>query len=455
MTQDRNNACRTLAAITALALALAVPATRAAGKSAQGTNGHGPWGRFLQQVRTQAAASPGARAAHADVEAGRADVSAAQRDTGLSLDGNTQYYPNGVGAGASSGFTNLRQRAEIRVDWNMLDFLARRGGRIDRARAKRQLARAKARQARLAAASRIVGAAACAWATPRQKRALQRAGHDARLALKHARAAENAPSTALVRKAERTRPDAARLEGRIQEQLAALGACEGPAPRLPDDWSRLPLRAPAADTVKALAHGDPRVAELRARSAASHGRAGSLAADGVKIRLFGGYVAERRQDLAGTQTGPEIGASISVPLGSAGGDSRAAAQWRAQSLSLRAQAVLRQRERQLGRLRQQWAQAAARIESTGNRLRQAHRQLHKLALRAAHQAAGNAPEPWEIELQRARLWLDVDRLWQARRQWMQSLLVWTLRSPGYLQAHHNSHAAPPSGLCAPLAGCPS
>ncbi|HYW03000.1 MAG TPA: TolC family protein [Gammaproteobacteria bacterium] len=455
MTHERNSGCWTLAAMTALALVLSAPAAGAAGKPAQGGNGHGTWAQFLDQVRSQAAGSPAAKAAHADVRAGQADASAAEHDTGLSLDGNTQYYPNGVGAGASSGFTNLRQRAEIRVDWNMLDFIARRGGRIDRAQARKQLARAKARQARLQAASQIVDDAACAWATPRRTKALQRARHDARLALKHARAAENAPSTALARKAEQMTPTAASLAGQIQARLAGLETCSGPVPRLPGEWSALPLQAPSGGAVTALARHDPRVAELRARAAVSEGRAGSLTADGVKIRLFGGYVAERRQDLAGTQTGPEIGASITVPLGSAGGDSRAAAQWRARSLSLQAQAMLRQRQRQLRQLRQQWARAAARIESTGDQLRQAHRQLHRLELRAAHQAAGNTPEPWEIELQRARLWLDVDRMWQARRQWVQSVLTWTLRSPKYLQEHHHGHGAPASGLCAPLAGCPS
>lgn len=419
------------------------------------------WRAFLEEVRTEAARDTGARAAQAQGEARSVDANAQRWDLGLSLDANTQHFPDGVGTTETEtgqrGFTDLRRRYEARIEWEALDFIARRGGRIDQASAEQRVAQARQRREELETASRLVEDAVCNAVDSRREQALENALRAAERAQDKAAAAQAAPDVEVARRAEAGTREAARTTTRIRQRMAERNHCNPAIVWLPDGFSQLPLQAPAPEAVEALAAQMPEVEELEAQADSKRGEAASRRLDGIRVRLHGGLVAHERDAIEGGsefERGPQLGASLTVPLGRSGSGSRVALESEARSASLEAAAMIERQHRELEQQRHRWASAVARMETTGDELERADERLRNLE-RRIQQQAGGAPEPWEVELQRADLWLSIDQMWQAREQWLVSLLQWSLRAPDFLEERDPEQRVTGDGLCAPLPGCPS
>src|SRR5699024_1350219 len=119
-----------------------------------------------------------------------------------------------------------------------------------------------------------------------------------------------------------------------------------------------------------------------------------------------------------------------------------------------AKAAVVKQNRYLRRLRQQWASDVADLKAAEASMQRQATLLHKMHVRAQHPASGKAPEPWELDLQSAKFWLSVGKVWNKRRQWVQDTLVWALYDPDYLRQFvrsGNANAVP--SLCAPLTSC--
>src|SRR5699024_971079 len=93
------------------------------------------WQSYLQQLQQYVEKQPAVAAEHARSKAAQANIQAQEGDLNLKLTGSYAYYPNGVGTSSGGSFTNLKQRAEGRLSWGLLGFLARRPGRVKHAKA--------------------------------------------------------------------------------------------------------------------------------------------------------------------------------------------------------------------------------------------------------------------------------------------------------------------------------
>lgn len=413
------------------------------------------WEEFIERIWGQTRASAGGYAADARAKAGEAAVKAQRRDFGLRLDGNAQYFPEGLGASDETGFTNLEQRAELRLQWSMLDFLARRGGRIGRAEAEKQLAAARSREMQLEAAAKFVEDSVCSAVTPYRREALQEALRAANDAFDKTQAAGDAPSPDLARAAEQSGDRAFRTRSRAQQELARLRHCEGRGLQLPKDLLALPVSAPSSDGIARLVLDDPRIEQLEAQASASSSEAEALRFDGVQFSVYGGYVAQKRDQGVSSvrSTEPQLGASLTIPLGWSGRYDRRAAEADAESFMHEAAAVQQMQERALEELRHRWHSAAALVDGSNERLEQMSDRLQTLQLRHSR-AVPDAPEPWDIALHRAELWLAVDEAWDARSQWLEAVLLWALRAPAVLEDAASASPVPANGLCTPLPRCP-
>lgn len=444
---------RGLAMLVAVVLATQVKADGGQGQTPKQDDG---WRAFMQSVWEHVEASPEGLAAKAREKAADASVRETRGDYGVSLNGSAQYYPDGLGATADTGVTNLEQRAELRLQWAMLDFIARRSGRIGQAEAERHLSAARARTVKLESASRRIRDAVCNTTNRFREQALEAALAAANEAVDASRAGADAPSVELARAAERATGHGMRMRSRVQKELASLTTCGGYDVILPEGFLDLPWSPPPRDAVLELAAEDPEVAQLEARAEASRNEARARRLGGIEVKVHGGYIAQRRDQGALTvrSTEPQIGASLSVPLSWPGANARKEAEAEAEALAQEAEAMLEKQRRLLEQLYHQWASAAAHVEDASERIEQSSERLDALGLRL-ERAVSDAPEPWEVALQRAELWLAIDEAWGARARWLEAVLLWSLRAPQTLDQTRDDRAAPSSGLCAPLLKCPS
>lgn len=461
---------RTVAVSVLLGLGM-VPCALAANSTRVRSNGHGAsvsgsstgeWVSYLQQLQRYVSQQPEVASQQALVNASKAQVRAQQGNLGLNLGLTYNDYPQGAGAsvsgagtGTSTGgsFTNLRQYGEGRLSWGVLDFFARRPGLIDNARATESQHRSDFEAAEIQTEQSLIADEVAAWAaSPARKalkRGLQRATHaKAKLGL-----AAEASMANITHATPQRVTEALTLYSQLRSALAALPEAIPNAPTVPTDFSVLPLHAPPFGAVQKIAGNSPQAASYRAQADAASGEARSYWGNGVHLDVYGGYITEKRQG-SGFKSGPELGASLTIPIGSTDHDKTVAAQWRAKAESLDAQAAIIQQQRQLYQLRQQWASDAASMEAAEASMQRQATLLSKMKIRARYPKSGVAPEPWQLDMQAARFWLSVGEVWDKRRQWVQDTLIWAIYDPGYLQsAARRSNPNVIHSLCAPLASC--
>lgn len=417
-----------------------------------------PWIAYMQKLKAQAKDTASVQSALAGVKAGHGAVAAQTGDRDISLDANYTNYPNGGGSstGTSGSFTNLEQRAEIRANWGLLDFFGRRPGRISSAEAKVNAAQANVTYERQNRQQYLVGESIAAWAARQQRQALQNALSD----LKNANEAldklqNHSLSPNLANAVTQASNRALKLQAQIEQQLAGLPEPGQSLPLPPDSYWTLPKQPPSSNTLQQVAQNTPLAAKLRAQAKSFDAQTRANWAKNYHFKIYGGYVQERVHGQSGTQHGPEVGASLTIPIGGGGGGARANAHWQAQQKALAAKAAIQQQQQLLQQLRLQWVQAATNLRSQINVVRHQAKQVNIMRQRYVSGAGAKTPEPWQLQIEGAEFWTSVANTWKARGQWVQAVLTWTVYDNGYLAAHAPSNAsAPPKGLCSPLPQCP-
>lgn len=417
------------------------------------------WPAWLEKLRDYTRSQATGQAAHALTEAAEADVRSARGNVGLSFTGGFTDYPNGAGSGSgttNNTFTDLRQYGEARINWGILGFFARRPARIDQAKADADEVRYQNEIDGLTAQQALVDEGVAAWASPRARQALQRALDYAQQAQQKLGAAYRAPTARITGTTIEQVQTAGTLQSLIRGALAGLPAVRAAGPALPADYSTLPLQPPSPEQLQKIAAGAPQVQlhEAQARSNAALAR--SYWGNGVDVSVYGGYIAEKRADAGGLQSGPEVGLRLTVPIGTEDHEKRVAAEWRAKAQRYQAKAVVQQRDQALRQMAQQWAGDAASLQAAEAAMQSQASRLHTMRLRAQHPASGVAPEPGVVALQAANFWFSVGQVWQARAEWMRDVLTWGLFDPAWLQrSGRPANAGAAGSLCAPLASCTS
>lgn len=447
----------TMAAL-ALALSPAVLArTQPANPTAQTSAAPaGPWLAYLRKLKSGAGQSASVQSAMAGVKAADGSVSAQTGDRDLSLDANYTDYPNGAGTGPNGSFTNLQQRGEIRADWGMLDFFGRRPGRIASAKAKVAAAQANVVYTTQQRESMVVNRSVAQWSAAHQRQALQHALSDLQEANQALRKLQNrALGPRLSATVNQAYDRALSLQIKVSDRLAALPARDHTLPAPPVSYWSLPRKAPSAAQLARVAKHAPRAAQLRAQAQSYKAQSRAHWAQHFKFNVYAGYVHEKVRNLGGYQNGPEVGASLTIPLGGWGGGQRANARWQARQQHLAAQAAQQQQARYLRQVRAQWVQAVANLHSEIDLLRHQAQRYHVLHERYVSGAGTKTPEPWQLQIQGAEFWQAVAGTWRARGHWVKAVMLWTVLDQSYL--HHHTPSGPnvaTQSLCAPLAHCP-
>ncbi len=413
-----------------------------------------PWQAYMQSIEHRADSMAGVKSARAGVNASKGQESAAAWDTGLTLSGTYTDYPSGGGTGSDSSYTDLERHAEARVTWEALDFLAHRPARVAGARAQVQAAQAHVAEAQQKAASQLVDESVSSWAAQMQRQALRHALdniHEARKGVKRLRDHTLPPS--LNQAASDASEQALKLQSEIEQRLASLPNARENVPAPPDNYTLLPEQPPAASRAREVASHSAEGERLRAR-AKSYESQLSPWAQHVSFDVYAGYVQNKVRSSSSTQSGPQLGAKLSIPLGS-GGASDGDSHWQAQEQTLAAQAAVQQQERLLMDVRRQWAGAVAGIQSAESGLQDKARMLDRLQSRLRAGAGKNAPEPWQVQLEAARFWSSVADLWEMRGNWVQAVATWSLYDEDYVngRTQKGSGSSRP-GLCSPLSSCP-
>ncbi|HEX7381482.1 MAG TPA: hypothetical protein VF265_04925 [Nevskiaceae bacterium] len=423
------------------------------------------WQAWLGKLRNYAQSRATGEAAQALTQAADADVRSARGNVGLNLTGGFTDYPNGAGTGSGGSggsaagatnntFTDLRQYAEARINWGILGFFARRPARIDYAKANADEVRYQNEIDGFTAQQALVDEGVAAWASPRARQALQRALDYAQQAQQKLGVAYRAPTARITGTTIEQVQTAGTLESRIRGALAGLPAVRAAGPALPADYSTLPLQPPSPEQLQQIAAGAPQAQlhEAQARSNAALAR--TYWGNGVDVSVYGGYIAEKRADVGGLQSGPEVGLRLTVPIGTEDHEKRVAAEWRAKAQRYQAKAAVQQRDQALRQMAQQWAGDAASLQAAEGAMQSQASRLHTMRVRAQHPASGVAPEPGVVALQAANFWFSVGQVWQARAEWMRDVLTWGLFDPAWLQrAGRPANAGAAGSLCAPLASC--
>lgn len=429
-------------------------AAKSQAQSAQASNTASSWQTYLRHLSHYVNQQPEVTAQRARVNAGKADVSAQKGNIGLKAGINYENYPNGVGTSTGGSFTNLRQRGEARLSWGLLDFFARRPGRIEQAKGSENQHRYDASTAEIQTEQTLISDEVAAWAASPARKALKRGLQQAMNAKTKLGLAARASMANITHATPQRVTEALTVYSQIRSRLAALPETEPNAPRVPTNFSVLPLHAPRITAIKKIAQNSPQVKSYEAQSNAAAGEAQSYWGNGVHLNVFGGYITEKRQGTNKFKNGPEYGASLTIPIGTMDHDKANAAKWRAKANSLDAKAAIIKQQRQLFQLRQQWSSDAASMEAAEADMQRQATMLNKMKIRAKYPKSGQAPEPWQLDMQAAKFWLSVGEVWDKRRQWVQDTLTWALYDPSYLQTYARpSNPSAVHSLCAPLTSC--
>lgn len=424
---------------------------------AAGTNAAASWQAYLQQIRTQARDLPAVRSAQAGVNASKGTVVAETGDRSLDFRGDVTYFPRGAGsAGPSGTFTNLETYAEARLSWDPLDYFGRRPGRIDSARAQVDAAEAQVDDSAVAQEQVLLEQSLNAWAAQHQREALQQAQDSLQVADRDLNAVKRQPVSAQLWQAVlQGAAQSVTLHSKVDQQLAALPPEAPGLPSPPQDYWALPLRPPSASDLPTIARRSPRGQRLEALSHSFQARQRAYWAQGVKTDLFAGYIDETVRSGPSALNGPEVGASINIPIGGRGSGDRTNAHYQAQQYALAAKAAQLKELRLLKQLRRQWSAAAAAVQSGEKSIRAQAKDLQRMRLVSAKGVQKNVPEPWQVKMQAAQFWSSVSELWGARARWLQAVMEWSTYDKPYLNSHMRSAAGAPAGdLCSPLGECP-
>lgn len=454
----RNWLAWAIATATAVAGGSPVAAVAAANAQAAASSPVQPWVTYVQKLKADAQSTAAVQSALAGVKAGHGAVSAQTGDRGLNLDANYTDFPGGGGSTTSTtgSSINLEQYAEVRASWGLLDFFGRRPGRIASAEAKVNAAQADVKYARQNRQQYLVSQSVAVWAARHERQALENALSD----LKNANEAmdklqNHSLSPNLSEAVTQASNRALKLQAQIEQQLAGLPEGGQSLPLPPDSYWTLPKQPPSDGMLKQVAETTPLAAKLRAQAKSFDAQTRAYWAENYHFKIYGGYVQQKVHNQSGYQHGPEVGASLTIPIGGGGGGDRANAHWQARQKDLAAKAAVQQQQQLLQQLRLQWVQAAANLRSQVNVVRHQAQQVNIMRQRYVTGAGAKTPEPWQLQIEGAEFWSSVANTWEARGQWIQAVLSWSVYDQGYLTGHAQSGAgAPPKGLCSPLPQCP-
>ncbi|GAB3382303.1 TolC family protein [Spongiibacter taiwanensis] len=415
----------------------------------------GSWLLFLEELREVAKDSPEMQAEAARLDAKKEGLYAERGDLGLDFSLSHTRYPEGSGSqSGGGGFTALEEYSEARLSLDLMHLLARRGSKIDSAKAKVEGAEAELNLKATEATVRLMRDAVTAWTYQYRREALNNALHNIESANDKLRLSERAGLPEITKATPTKVAEAIILRSEIENNLQAISPLIPNIPNLPTDFSVLPLTPPDGDAIFKLATQDMKAQVMKSESLAYKEEAESLRGNGVQLSVYGGFVEQKVRTGAGTEDGPVYGAQLTVPLGSNQHHLRKAAEFEAHAAKLGALAAVRDSQRTLVELRDHWAAAVARLNQAQENMRQQAALLEKMNRLADSPGAGRAPEPWEVDMQAAAFWNAVADVWQKRAEWIKDALTWGLLSPEYLQM--NARSPNPEGsqsLCAPYGAC--
>lgn len=415
------------------------------------------WLVFLNQLKEVAESSPEIMAEAALLDAEKENYYAEQGDLGLEFSLSHTRYPGGSGSSSSGGgLTALEQYSEARISIDLMHLLARRSSSIDSAKARVEGAQHEMDLKATAATIRFMEDAVTAWTYGFRREALKNALASIDNARSKLKLSEQAEMPEITKATPTKVAEAIILYSEINNNLKAISPLTPKIPRLPNDFSILPTTPPDGDDIYKLASKDLNAQILKAQSLAYKEEAESLRGNGVSLSLYGGFVEQETQTSSGidTEDGPQYGAQLTVPLGSNQHHLRKKAEFESHAAKLGALAAVRNSQRSLVELRDHWAEAVARMNQAQENMRQQAALLSKLRRRAGSPGSGQAPEPWEVDMQAAVFWTAVANVWEKRAVWVTDALTWGLLSPEYLQANARTGNAQSSrSLCAPYVSC--
>lgn len=421
-----------------------------------GGNGIHSWTRYLGQLQNTAQNSAAVRSAEAGIKASQGTVAAQTGDRGLKFSASYTDYPNGGGTGANGSFTDLQQRGEARIGWDLLDFLGRRPGRIASARAQVGAAKAGLADASVTFQLTLLDRSVAKWTSARRRSALQHARSDLQMANQSLQSLRGKSLSArLATAVTEASQQVLSLETQVNQTLASLPEPGAQLPLPPDSYWLLPMDPPSEQEIELAAKKSQRAAQLNQQARAYDDQSDANWAHGAHFNVYAGYVEDKLRSTSSFEHGPEIGAELTVPIGGGGGGRQTNAHWQAVQQRLAAQAAVEEQLQALRKLREQWAEASSAVSGGASALKQQAGWLHRMDLQSKAGAGTNAPEPWQVRLQAARFWMSVADLWQSRGRWVKSVLTWSLYDKAYLRNHMRVGSAPASsGLCSPLSSCP-
>ena len=419
-----------------------------------------PWVAFLKELSEVAKTSPEMMAETSLLAAERENYYAERGDVGLNLSISHTRFSESSGSQLDSGASALEAYSDARLSLDLMRLLARRSSAVDGAKARVDSAeyglQIKANQATV----NYMEDAVTAWTYRYRREALSNALAGVENAKRKLKLSESAAMPEITNATPIKVAEAIILHSEVKNKLDAISRLIPNIPNPPNDFSMLPLAPPGGPDIDKLANQDLKAQMLRSESLAYGEEAEALRGNGMALTVFGGYVEQERtstglnSDAAATDSGPQYGVQLNIPLGSRQYHQRRAAEYQSHAASLAANAAVRGSQRALVRLRDQWATSVASLNQSQEFMRQQANLLSQLKRRAGSPSSGQAPEPWEVDMQVTVFWNAVADVWEKRSQWIQNALAWGLLDPDYLR-NSGREADPESSytLCAPYGAC--
>ncbi len=448
----------TLSVAISSALAQEVPAQQATASAA--IQAEAPWVAFINELSEVAKSSPEMMAESSLLAAEQEKYYAETGDIGLDLSISHTRFSGSSGSQLDSGASALESYSDARLSLDLMHLLARRGSAVDGAKARVSSAeyglKIKANQATV----NYMEDAIAAWTYRYRREALSNALAGVEKAKRKLRLSESAAMPEITKATPVKVAEAIILHSEVKNKLDAISRLIPNIPNPPKDFSVLPLTPPGGADIDRLANQDLKAQMLRSDSLAFGEEAEALRGNGMALTVFGGYVEQERStteltnDATSGDSGPQYGVQLNIPLGSRQYHQRRAAEYQSHAASLAANAAVRNSQRALVKLRDQWAASVARLNQSQEFMRQQANLLSQLKRRAQSPSSGQAPEPWEVDMQETVFWNAVADVWEKRAQWTQNALAWGLLDPDYLR-DKGRVAVPESSytLCAPYGAC--
>jgi hypothetical protein len=416
------------------------------------------WLSFITQIRHLSQQSYRTNAEELELEARRAALASERGDLGLNLSASYADYPDGLGGNINNGTgtdDSLEQYSDVRLNFQLLDQLLRKGSRVDAAKARLRQAEYRVTEQNTEAATELARGAAIAWAEKHQYQALSEALDAIQAAKKKLKLSAEASMPEITEATLANEAEALILHNEITSAFDSLSPFEPSAPRPPIDYTVLPQRAPGSDDIVRLANNAPQAKILEFEAQALKEDAESYRGNGVNLDVYAGQVFQRRGvNGDDAEDGPQVGAVLTIPLGGSDYYQGKALRYQAEARRREAADALLQRQRELIDLRNQWSQSVAALSRATERMRQQSRILQQMRTRASQPGSGRAPHPWQIDVETARFWLRVADTWRERGEWLANVMTWAVSEPDYLASNfRESNLASENAICAPLYEC--